>query len=87
MRVFYPISARISDMVNDEKVLQSGWTTIWSMLSIGVLAVVLASLSSVDGGAAEKQHELFTKNHNAHGNHLVGTHTQRMGTSGKAGNA
>lgn len=74
MRVFYPISARVSDMVNDERVLQAGWMAVWSMLSVVVLAVVFSSLAAFEGGAAEKQHELFTKSH--HGN-LVGTHAQR----------
>lgn len=77
MRVFYPISARISDMVNDETGVRSGWTTVWSLLSIVVLAVVFSSLSAFEGGAAEKQHELFTKNHYDHNGRLISTHAQQ----------
>jgi hypothetical protein len=71
-------------MFNNEKVLHSGWTTVWSMLSVVVLAVVFSSLSSFEGGAAEKQHALFTKNHYDHNGHLVST--KSLPTLSEAGN-
>lgn len=63
MRVFYPVSARISDLVNDDKVMQSGWMNVWGLMSVVVLAVVFASLGNFEGGAAERQHEQFSKTH------------------------
>ncbi len=63
MRVYYPVSARISDMVNDDKIMQFGWMNIWSLMSVVVLAIVFSSLGNFEGGAAEKQHEQFSKNH------------------------
>ncbi len=63
MRVFYPISARFSDLINDEARSPSGWTMLWSVFSIAVLGVVLATLPLFEGGAADRQHEQFSKNH------------------------
>lgn len=65
MRVFYPISARFSDLISDEARSPSGWTMLWSVFSIAVLGVVLATLPLFEGGAADKQHEQFAKNHEA----------------------
>jgi hypothetical protein len=66
MRVFYPISARISDLVNDQATVKSGIAPVWSMLTIAVIAIVSLSLSSFEGGSAERQHEVFTQNHYQH---------------------
>lgn len=63
MRVFYPISARFSDFINDEARSPSGWTMLWSVFSIAVLGVVLTTLPLFEGGAADRQHEQFSKSH------------------------
>jgi hypothetical protein len=63
MRVFYPISARLSDLVNEQTTVKSGWMPVFSVVTIALIAIVSLNLTSFEGGAAEKQHELFTQNH------------------------
>jgi len=63
MRVFYPISARLSDWVNEPTTVKSGWMSVWSVLTIVVITIVSSNLSLYEGGAAERQHEAFTQKH------------------------
>lgn len=63
MRVFYPISARFSDITNGITSISSGWVMLWNILSLALLALVVSSLSSFETGAADKQYEHFTNHH------------------------
>lgn len=63
MRVFYPVSARISDLINDQATIKSGWASVLGVVTVVIIAIVSSNLQSFEGDAAEKQHEVFTQHH------------------------
>jgi hypothetical protein len=77
MRVFYPISARFSDLVNNQGEAPSAWMMLWSGFSIALLILVFSSLPSFEGGAAVKQHEYFSSTHFKHAVHNTDGHTYK----------
>lgn len=68
MRVFYPVSARLSDLLNDETSSQSGWMVLWSMSSIVLLLLVVSALPNL-GGAATDRGESASKQRINHASH------------------
>ena len=86
MRVLYPISARVSDFVNDGAEVSSGLMGLWSVVSVVLLLLVSLTLSSFEGGAADKQHEAFSSNHFNHAGHVTATHTKQV-TGGRPAGA
>ncbi|MFA6014106.1 MAG: hypothetical protein WC742_03490 [Gallionellaceae bacterium] len=61
MRVFYPITTRLSEFVNDEKQDSSAAIMmLWSLLSIALLVLVLLALHSFKASAIEKQPESYS---------------------------
>lgn len=77
MRVLYPISARISDLINDGAEVSAGWMMLWSVFCIVLLALVLLALPSYEAGAADRQHEHFSTIHLNHAVHVSGVHIQQ----------
>lgn len=77
MRVFYPVSARLSDLVNEQTTTKSGWMPVFSILTIALIVIVSLNLTSFEGGAAEKQHEIFTQNHSKQVTNNIATHNQQ----------
>lgn len=77
MRVFYPISARIAELANDQAGMPSGWMMLWSVFSIALLALVLSVLPSFEAGVADKQHDVFSNRHFSHAVHV--THAAQAG--------
>jgi L-asparagine transporter-like permease len=51
MRVFYPVSARLSDIVNHEAYVPSGWRLLWSAICFALFVSVLSALPSFEAGA------------------------------------
>lgn len=76
MRVFYPISVRFADFINDESPAPSNGMMLWSLFCIALLMLVLSALPSFEAGAAQ-QREYFPSHHFSHAVHVVGGHTQQ----------
>jgi len=74
MRVLYPLSARISDLINDGAETASGWMVLWSGFCIILLLLVGSTLSVFEGGNADKQHASFSSNHTLHSPNLRVNH-------------
>lgn len=72
MRVFYPVSARFSDFVNDGTGVSSGWMMVWSVFCILLMMLVLSVLPSYEAGAANKQHGYFSDTHLNRAVHISG---------------
>lgn len=51
MRVFYPMSARIAEFVNDETQSPAGIMILWSAFCIALLVLVLSVLPTFETGA------------------------------------
>lgn len=51
MRVFYPMSARIAEFVNEGAQAPAGLMMMWSAFCIGLLVLVLSALPSFEAGA------------------------------------
>lgn len=68
MRVFYPVSARLSDLLNDETSSQSGWMVLWSATSIVLLLLVVSTLPDFGGNTADRQ-ESASKQRVNHASH------------------
>lgn len=76
MRVFYPISARISDFTNEEAGRPAGWMILWSGFCVALLVLVLLALPSFESGAANQQHELYSSDHTGHVVYVRATHAK-----------
>lgn len=70
MRVFYPVSARLSDLLNDETSSPSGWMVLWSASSIVLLLLVVSALPDLGGAAPDQQHESASKPRVNHASHV-----------------
>ncbi len=71
MRVFYPVSARLSDLLNDETSSPSGWKVLWGTSSIVLLLLVVLVLPDFGADATDRQHESATKQHFNHASHEI----------------
>lgn len=76
MRVFYPISARISDFVDDGSGKASAGMMLWSVLCIVLLALVMLELPLFEKGAANQQHELYSSDRGGHVVQARATHAK-----------
>ena len=76
MRVFYPISARISEFANDGAEKPAGWMMLWSVFCMALLALVLAALFSFESDAANKPHELLSNSHLSHAALIIPAHAK-----------
>ncbi len=86
MRVFYPISARISDFANEGAGRPAGWMMLWSGFCVALLVLVLLALPSFESGAADKQHEFFTSTRFNHTAHTSATHAKHCINNSRASN-
>lgn len=57
MKVFYPVSESISDLINGESHTSAGFMPLWGLVSVGVLALVLIALPDFGGEHIDVQHE------------------------------
>lgn len=76
MRVFYPISARISDFTDDGDGRPSAGMMLWSVLCIALLTLVVLALPLFEKGAANQQHELYSSDRVSHVVHIRATHAK-----------
>ena len=76
MRVFYPISANISDLVNDGADASSGWVMLWSLFCIALLALVLSVLPSYAASTVDQRPDSFSSAHYQHAAHLSNAHAK-----------
>lgn len=76
MRVFYPISARLADFVNDEAQMAAQGMMLWGLPCIALLMLVLSALPSFEAGATQ-QREYFSNHHFSHAVHVMGGRTQQ----------
>lgn len=63
MRVFYPISTRLSEIVNSEGPATSGWMVLWSIFSVAMPALLLTALFSIEAGATKAGESLSDHEH------------------------
>lgn len=84
MRVFYPISARISEFANDGAEKPAGWMMLWSVFCVALLALVLAALFSFESAAANTQHELLSNSHLGHAARISVTHAKHCVVDSRA---
>jgi len=73
MRVFYPISVRVSEIINNEAHEPTGGRMIWSVICLTLLALVLSALSTFEIGASREPnffsiHQLSHANSTVHSN-------------------
>lgn len=70
MRVFYPVSARLSDLLNDETTSQPGWMVLWSATSIALLLLVVSALPQLGGIPTGQPQEAVSKHRPNHASHV-----------------
>lgn len=70
MRVFYPVSARLSDLLNDETTSQPGWMVLWSATSIALLLLVVSALPQLGGIPTGQPQEAVSKHRPDHARHV-----------------
>jgi hypothetical protein len=77
MRVFYPISSRINELLDDDAQLPSGLMVVWSTFCIALLVLVLFFLPAFQDSAAVP-HETLS---NGQVNHAVHVKHSGSGTA------